>query len=250
MQSVPLIIQARLGSQRFPNKILQPIIQKKGSLALIIERLLNNGFSASEIMLAIPTTKANDALVKIANYYGIECYRGAEENVALRFYEAARKKKCIYFVRICSDNPFLSATLLHSLIKEIDTKSDYVSYQVDKLPAIRTHLGFFAEVVRLQALEVVLSKDAPYLEHVTKYFYEHPKSFTLKWLNYIPPSNLWKQCRFTLDVEEDLMFIQEAFRALNLMPGEDVNLRMLFQWVSTQPTILQRMQMLIQRFSK
>ena len=59
-----LIIQARLDSSRFPEKILKKL-ELKNSISLQIERLKKSKL-VDKIVLAVPDEKINEPLVKIA----------------------------------------------------------------------------------------------------------------------------------------------------------------------------------------
>ena len=59
------VIQARLGSTRFPRKVLEPIIGVP-ALEMLVTRLARAPL-IDEIILAIPETTENDALEDFAN---------------------------------------------------------------------------------------------------------------------------------------------------------------------------------------
>ncbi|MDB4710952.1 hypothetical protein OAF16_04405, partial [Flavobacteriales bacterium] len=105
MSETGIIIQARTGSTRLPNKIILPFYKEKGILELIVERI--NKYTDIPIVVATTKNPKDDAIVKIASKNGVGCYRGSENNVLSRFIETAKKNNFKNIIRICADNPFL-----------------------------------------------------------------------------------------------------------------------------------------------
>jgi spore coat polysaccharide biosynthesis protein SpsF len=98
-----------------------------------------------------------------------------------------------------------------------DNNYDYVSFNVDGIPSIRTHYGFWAEYVSVKALEKVntLTQVPQYHEHVTNYIYENPKLFAIYFLN--PNCNVVgiKDVRMTLDTKNDFQTLSEIYSLLS-----------------------------------
>ncbi len=84
------VIQARMGSTRFPGKVMQPIGEYKTVIEFLVNRLRFSK-KINEIVLAIPFYPPNDVLEIEANRLGISCQRGEEEDIIKRvlriFYE-------------------------------------------------------------------------------------------------------------------------------------------------------------------
>jgi 3-deoxy-D-glycero-D-galacto-nononate cytidylyltransferase len=81
-----------------------------------------------------------------------------------------------------------------------------LSYSLnDKTPVIKTSLGFFAEIVSLDALikTAGLTEEKQYREHVTNFIYAHPNLFNVK---LIPLPYFFedkKYARLTVDTKND-----------------------------------------------
>lgn len=99
---IVLIVQARVGSSRLPGKMLMELAGKP-FLYRIIQRIKLCS-TISKIVVAIPSSLENDPLEEISNNLNVECYRGSEENVLDRFYQAAKKYKANYILRFPGDN--------------------------------------------------------------------------------------------------------------------------------------------------
>lgn len=177
-----IVIQARTGSSRLPNKILKKFYREKTILDLLLENIKSN-FSHLPIILAT-TLNQNDYIFEdIAKKYSINFYRGSENDVLSRFIDVGNKFGLTHIVRICSDNPFLNMLSIQSLIDDLDNNEiDYISFSNHLgLPVIRTHLGLFAEIVSLRSLIKAdkSQNEILYKEHVTNYIYSHPDSFNV-----------------------------------------------------------------------
>ena len=115
---VVAIIQARLNSTRFPNKIIQTIDGK--SLIKILYDRLNKSKEINEIVLAAPNNSQNK---KIKNYIkNINFYFGSEKDVLDRYYMAAKKYKASVVVRICGDCPFIDPKIVDDIIFKFKKK--------------------------------------------------------------------------------------------------------------------------------
>src|ERR1051325_11008681 len=100
---VGIIIQARMGSTRLPNKVLMPL-GTSNLLQVLVERLKLSGLP---IVLATSDLPENNSLEEAASQLGISCYRGSEEDVLSRYYEAAKANSLEVIVRVTGDNPLI-----------------------------------------------------------------------------------------------------------------------------------------------
>ncbi len=212
-----IIIQARMGSTRMPGKVLTPFYGASSILDLVIQTAKKNKFSFP-VIVATSLSKEDDAIENLATKNGLAVFRGDEKNVLKRFVDAAHKFTFDHVVRVCADNPLLDLGLFNELLVVAEKDdSDYVSYKVDEhTPAIRSHWGIFAEVVKTDALDraLVETNDPIYLEHVTNYIYMHPEKFSLNWVK--APEEIYgiNDIRFTVDTSEDFRMMQEFYALL------------------------------------
>ena len=209
-----IIIQARTGSTRLPNKILLPFYGDKSILDIIIEGIRNE---CADKLIVLATTNAvqDDILEQYALKNNIVCYRGSEDDVLDRFINAAKENNLDRFVRVCSDNPFLRVDTFNNLFEAHDeTKCDYVAYGfADGRPTIKSHLGLFSELTTLDALQRVaqLTSEKLYIEHVTIYLYTHLTQFSIKLLNLPLELEERTDLRLTLDTMDDFKLLQEIY---------------------------------------
>lgn len=203
MMKVGVLIQARTGSTRLPQKITMPFYEGNTLLDIIIERVKKSG----ELVVLATTTSTSDAgLEQIAKKHGVGFYAGDEHNVLRRFVEAASIHKLDVVIRVCADNPFIHSGYIQELLAEYQKHpKNYISFFTkNDVPVIKTHYGFFMELVELEALKKVeqLTNEKLYLEHVTNYIYAHPEQFSIGKLT-IPFEEPSKLIRLTIDTEED-----------------------------------------------
>lgn len=217
MQTTGIIIQARLGSTRMPWKVVKPFYQGKSILDLQIEALKKN-FPDFPIVLATSVNEENDALEELAERLEIGCFRGDENNVLNRFIETAKAYNFTRVVRICSDNPLLYTPSIHELLKQ---EADYSAFALsDGTPTIRTHYGFWPEVVTTNALEKAqeLTNDSFYQEHVTNFIYGNPDEFSLAFKTVPTEIENNRSIRTTIDTPEDFDNIADLY--VHLMAQE------------------------------
>ena len=151
-----IILQARLGSSRYPNKILNIIYKNKTILDLVIERL-QLALPKIKLVVATTTNPIDNLLCDFLKDKNIDYFRGSENNVLLRFINTAEEFNFSNIIRVCSDNPFLDISGLNLLAKTFKKSNvDYCSFLIDnKLPSIKSHLGLWAEAVKLSALQIM-----------------------------------------------------------------------------------------------
>ncbi len=202
--NITCIIQARLGSKRFPRKILKTVLNKS-IIELVIDRVKLSK-KINQIVVAIPNTKVDDKLFNYLKKRNIKIFRGSEKNVLKRFYEAAKVFNSKIIVRITSDCPLVDHKIIDSMIKLlIDKKKDYVSNASP--PSFPD--GLDVEVFNFKSLQKAYfsTKDKYELEHVTPFIKKSGKFNTYNYASEQDFSNF----RVTLDEKKDLDLIRNIY---------------------------------------
>lgn len=202
-----------------------PFYNEQGVLDIVIKKIKDK-YPDQLIVLVTTIKSVDEELIEIANNNKIEYYRGDELNVLSRFIEVANKFRLKYVVRVCADNPFLDVDHISELIKVIKTSDfDYVSYKTTEgIPVIKSHLGLFTEVVRLDALKKIpeLTNNKFYFEHVTNFIYEN--DFNIKLLELPDCFNNTENIRLTLDTSDDFLLEKQLYKKTkNLDTKELIN---------------------------
>ena len=191
------IIQARVSSKRFPNKVLQKIGKKK-IIDIIVERLKKSK-KIHKIVIAIPKNKEN---LQLKNYLVKKKYNiflGKENDVLSRYYFAAKKFKAKIIVRITSDCPLVDYKIIDKMLKKTNDSNLEIFSNVYKnsFPD-----GLDVEIFNFQTLKKTfkLAKNLYDKEHVTKFMYN---SNLIKVNNFNNQIN-YSRYKFSVDDKEDL----------------------------------------------
>lgn len=248
--SLGIIIQARTGSTRLPQKMLLPFYNGFSVLELLLMRLKNN-ISDTNIV-ATTTNRADDEILNIAGKHNVKCFRGDENNVLNRFINAAKENKISRIIRICADNPFLDILSLKVLIEKFSMSScDYMSFSTSEgIPTIKTHYGFWAEAVTLEALEKVseLTNEKLYHEHVTNYIYTHKANFKCQFIE-IDSEVEQMRIRLTLDTLSDFEMQKEIYSVL-VETNNEFSIKHVIDLLNKHPKFFEIMDEQIQLNSK
>ena len=165
-KKVVIVTQARIGSTRFPKKI----IQKLGGKTLIdhhLDRLLMV-INKDKVIVATTKEPGIEELIDLLRQKRVFFYQGSTENVLDRFFHAVKDENPDYVVRVTSDCPLIDPKLIEELIAfTIKNELDYGSNILRELFPD----GQDIEVFRFSALnraynEATLNSDK---EHVTPY---------------------------------------------------------------------------------
>lgn len=217
-----IIIQARTGSTRLPNKMIDPFFDGKSVLENLLLRLIT-ALKNNKIVVATTDQPQDNAIEQLCNKMQVDVYRGSEIDVLQRFIDTAEKYGADKIVRVCADNVFLYTTALSTLVDILDNTNDYdyISYKTkDGTPSIMTHYGFLAEGVKLDALKDVACKtDEPiFHEHVTNRIHSAQDLYNVKFFpieDIIPGLESHKDLRLTLDTKEDFEIQQQIYKDLS-----------------------------------
>lgn len=249
---VSFIIQARSGSTRLPNKILLPFYKDKCILDLMIEKL--SSITNTNVLVATTLNSRDDRIVHVAEKHNVKCFRGEESDVLERFISAAEQNNINKIIRVCSDNPFLDVESIQELLETIqkNPSAEYISFDINGTPSIKTHYGFWTEYVTLDALRKVrdLTREPVYHEHVTNYIYSHPDKFDIVWIR-SSASKLIEgiPVRLTIDTEVDFANAQKIYSDFEQM-GIKHTIQGIVNYLSNQPSIISKMKVEIEKNSK
>lgn len=196
------IIQARLGSTRFPLKILKPIFNELNSLDLIFLRL-NKSKLLDKIVFAIP--KGDKDLIDYLKSKNYPYVCGSENDVVSRYIKAAERFNIQNIIRITSDCPLIDPNLLDQCL----VKSKGIQYFSNNTPPEESDFanGSDIEIFDIQTLKTIdkLFKNKRDKEHVTFPMWDGRLNILSKRLK---KENSDRDVRITLDYPEDLKVIK------------------------------------------
>ena len=106
------IVQARMGSTRFPNKVMLPVVLGVPMIQLLLERL-SRAKRINQIVLATSQDVRNRPLVEHVQKLGYAAYEGSEQDVLDRYYQVASLYEANVVVRITGDCPLVDPVGLY-----------------------------------------------------------------------------------------------------------------------------------------
>lgn len=206
------IIQTRMGSTRLPRKAMMDIVGQP-MLARVINRVLC-AKTIDKVVIATTVEKCDDTIIALCNTYGWPWFRGDEEDVLERYYQAALSYHAGAVVRITGDCPLADPEIIDSVVTAfLDSKPDYASNTL-----IRSYpRGLDVSVMTMEALSSAHynASEVYHRTHVTSYLYQNPDMFKLL------PVVGDKDCsnyRWTVDTQDDLSFIREIYKRVGNNP--------------------------------
>ena len=233
------IVQARMGSSRLPRKVLKDL-----GGATVLDRVLNRlgrSWLIQESVVATTIEPADDAIVEHCERTGRKVFRGSEQDVLDRYYQAAKYVNADVVVRITSDCPVIDPEVTDGTIRAfLDRHSDYASNVL-----VRTYpRGLDTEVMTVQALERAWRESTKLYqrEHVTPYIYENPGEFRL---HGIENDTDCSRHRWTVDTPEDLELLRAIYERFG--GRDDFGWREVLKLVESDPSLAEINRNIVQK---
>jgi len=213
---VAVLLQARLGSQRLPAKVLESIAGAT-LLAHCVRRL--QSAMVGPMVVATTTLPADDAIEAEARRLGVSVFRGSEDDVLGRFVAAAAGAGAEFVVRATADNPAVDPGSAVRLIEAL--RAARADHAVEEgLPC-----GSTVEAVTATALRDAAARttDPADREHVTPYLRRARSGF--KCLILAAPAAVRRpDLRFSVDTAADLAYMRRVLRGGGATGGRVVPL--------------------------
>jgi glutamate-1-semialdehyde 2,1-aminomutase len=213
MNKGTVIVQARLGSVRFPRKVLRPFGPfDECALDFVFTRLANSSH-VSQVILATTNREIDDELAAFAasNFPEVLVVRGPEEDVLARFILASADSVNETLVRITADCPLVDWKLLDDMLAEFWRRDlDYLSNTLEPTFPDGFDVEIFSKSALLQSANLALTEYER--EHVTPVLKKDPQ-FTR--FNFIREGN-YSKYRVTLDYRSDLKILRAISRNFDL----------------------------------
>lgn len=202
------MIQARVGSKRFPKKVLAKI-EKKPMIWHVIERIKEIR-GVKQVILVSTRNPKDKILHTIAKNSNIKSFKGKTCDVLDRFYNCAIEFDADPIIRITGDCPLIDSTIIKKMLDQY-MKNNY-DYLTNTFPPTFPD-GLDVEIFSFKTLEKMVRKAKlpSEKEHVTSYIRNHPNEFKI--FNYENPKNL-SRFRWTVDEERDLTFVRIIYKKM------------------------------------
>ncbi len=191
-------------STRLPGKVVLKLGEKHTVLGLGIARASRSKLASSVVVLTT-NDLIDDEIVREAQKYGVNYYRGSEKDVLSRYSEASEAFAADVIIRITSDCPFVDPDLIDEAIERLlSENSEYYCNQEPFLLPDGMDVDVFTRNILARAnLEATSKYDR---EHVTPYIKEIARKAS-------PPQfeENFSNIRLTIDEPEDLMLAREIY---------------------------------------
>ena len=225
------IIQARMGSTRLPGKILMRI-RNRPLLSYLIERL-SQLCDRKWMILATSEGHADKVLERVAEEEEVGIFRGSENDVLDRFFQAAKAFNVEYIMRITADCPLIDPILCHKMCE---------LYMAEKPDLVYTGQSFAdgmdCEVFSYDALKKVWgeAKRPSEREHVTQFFYNNQEDFEIVCVENDRNEGHY---RLTVDNGEDFQVVKAIIDHLYYPDGKIFTLQEVIQFLNKRQDIFQ-----------
>ena len=172
-------IQARMGSSRLPGKVLADVCAKP-MLLWQVERIRRSRL-VDRVVIGTSTSPLDDEVEAFCAKYGVECYRGSEDDVLKRIASLISKFGIDVHVECYGDSPLIDPQLIDEFIGyylKFKDDADYFS------SALKTTYppGFEVTVYSgriLVEVDQIVADDDPMREHVGYNITRFPDKYRL-----------------------------------------------------------------------
>lgn len=205
MYDYAIFVQARLGSKRFPNKVLHNLGGKR-----VLDHVLDACHATSiKTFLLVPESDQ----IEFKNRFNVDIYAGSESDVLARFAGCASANDIRNIIRITSDCPCIRAEQIKKLVEIHQSVGGFVTnvqYDVNSYESMTmTPDGFDIEIFTRELLDSAHKNvsDQKDKEHVTSWM---RRNFDVQ----VPKLALALSGKYSIDTPEDLRRIELLFDLL------------------------------------
>jgi spore coat polysaccharide biosynthesis protein SpsF len=234
MAKVVCIIQARMGSTRLPGKSLMDL----GGISLV--ESVHAGVAAAntinEIIVAIPENSHDNQLEVFLRSQGINVFRGSENDLVSRHFNAASSAGADFIVRIPGDNPLPHASEINNIVNfHMSSNPNGFSTNLSEVFNSQYPDGIGAEVFSMQILEEIYKSElsAPQREHLHLNFFNYeiqhearPGDYPVRTIN-CPTEFARPDIILDINSIQDLGYFQRMFHDLG---AQNPNIRDIIPW--------------------
>ena len=199
-----------MGSTRLPGKVLADIVGRP-MLWHVVNRVKQSKL-VDRVVVATSNKAGDDPIADFCNREGHACFRGSEDNVLDRYYQAARHFDAETVVRITADCPLVDGQVIDEVVECFNKgEFDYTTNTLERTypDGLDTEAFSFASLERSWG-EAKLKSER---EHVTPYMRNHPELFRLGNVRFTEDRS---SLRWTVDEPKDLEFVRAVYGHLGL----------------------------------
>ena len=207
---IAIVIQARMSSSRFPEKVLSPLC----GMPMLMWTINYCRQINLPLFVLTSTDKGDDQLIGMLEKNYVSYYRGSLENVVSRYLSFMKEHQVKKVVRISGDSPLINPDVILKVIAQDQELAD-ADLTTNVFPRSFPK-GQSVEVIPRKSLELLRDRSLSEsdIEHVTPYFYANYKEFKINNLNNTEDLS---SINLSVDTKEDLLRVNQfmALKSLN-----------------------------------
>ena len=235
MEKIVASIQVRMGSSRYPGKVMHEI-SGKPLLRHLVDRVRKSKL-LDDIVVATSLNKENDIIVDYCIKHKIPFFRGDENDVLGRTLGALKEMKATIGVEVFGDCPLIDPKVVDMIIKlflDDDSDPDFVGNDMKTtFPP-----GMDVEVFKVNALKDsdLRITDPSIREHGTLFIRQNPDIYKIK--NIVAPPK-WNRPELELEVDtpEDMVVITSILDFFEKKGIDNFDLNQIIAFMDDNPDI-------------
>jgi spore coat polysaccharide biosynthesis protein SpsF len=208
MTRVVAVVQARMGSQRFPGKMLAKL-GDRDLLSWVLTRVCD-AKQIDQVVLATSESRDDDQLADVASNFNALVIRGSQNDVLDRFVQSAKVSQADFVVRVCADNPFVAAEEIDRLV--IAHKSGDFDYSCNHQQRLENQYadGFGAEILSAALLNAIAKSTTQqsHREHVTSYIWDNAEKYKIQAVA-APVELAFPEIKLDIDTPQEMQQLDE-----------------------------------------
>jgi len=223
-----------MGSSRLPGKIMMKI-NKRPIISYQIERI-KRAKEIDDIVVITTKNQEDKKIIDFCKSNNINFFAGSETDLLDRHYQAAKKFKADFVIKIPSDSPFSDPEIINNLVdtwRKNESLIDYISnYHPPTFPD-----GLDVEGASFLAVEDAWRNASKNFEreHTFPYIWDSPDRYRI-WNIDNQHGDFFLTHRWTLDYLEDFEFIRRVFEDLYPI-NKDFSMLDLLDFLENNPDI-------------
>ncbi len=229
---VAAVVQARMGSTRFPGKVLAQLAGKP--VLWHVVRRLQRCETVDAVAVATSDGPGDDPIAAFCEAHGVACVRGPEDDVLRRYEMAAKRLDPEIIVRVTGDAPLIDPGTIDAVVTVLVESG--AGFCTGEEGAASIHEGFdpFSRAA-LRKLVREAGDDPVAREHVTGYFKANP-GFVQMVRVATDPAFAMGGVRISVDTPADLRFLETLYARLGAPAGE-IDLAAVVELLKTHPEL-------------
>ena len=235
MSPIIASIQVRMGSSRYPGKVMYKVAEKP-LLGHLISRLQRSK-KLDDIVVATSVNAENDLIESYCKENSIACFRGDEDDVLERTLGALHKMNATIGVEVFGDCPLIDPIIVDMNIDEFlndENDPDFVGNDLKTtFPP-----GMDVEVFKVSALEDSSCRivDKAIREHGTLYIRQNPQIYKV---SNIEAPKKWYQpdLELEVDTEEDVYVVSKIFEHFHALNNENFGIDDIINFMDSNPDL-------------